>query len=152
MRARIVGFCVGIVVLPLALVAGPHGAAAAPAAAPRAAATANVDYRVTVQTGNVTGAGTDANVYVRLVGARATSRAIELDSEIDNFERNTYNVFTLTLPDLGTINRICMWRNDAGLGDEWNLTAVSVNAGFAPRTAYFRGWMPAFTWICRPAS
>lgn len=44
-------------------------------------------YIVTVQTGNVRGAGTDANVYITLYGSNGSSEEKRLDNDPTNFER-----------------------------------------------------------------
>lgn len=45
-------------------------------------------YKVTVQTGDKRGAGTDADISVMLIGAAGKSEEIKLESSADNFERN----------------------------------------------------------------
>jgi len=111
-------------------------------------------YAVTVYTTNVSGAGTDANVRVYFFGDRGKSGQVVLDkSGYNDFEAGREDNYRLTLPDLGNIKSVCLWRDDAGLGDEWNVSHVVAGIEGDPRvaTAAFNGWMPAFKWICRPA-
>src|SRR5262245_33926477 len=79
----------------LALTAGVATAAAQASDVTPAAAKAivpppavGVDYHVTAHTGNISGAGTDGNVYLRLYGSRGVSPEVQLDDSNDNFERN----------------------------------------------------------------
>lgn len=44
-------------------------------------------YIVTIQTGNLRGAGTDANVYITLYGSEGSSGEKRLDNDPANFER-----------------------------------------------------------------
>lgn len=44
--------------------------------------------QVRVRTGDVRGAGTDADVSIILKGSKAHSEEIQLESSADNFERN----------------------------------------------------------------
>ena len=52
-----------------------------------------LDYEVTVVTGDVSYAGTDAHVYVQMYGTSGITQEVELDDEKDNFERNQTDVF-----------------------------------------------------------
>lgn len=44
--------------------------------------------QVKVRTGDVRGAGTDADISIILIGSKASSEEILLESSADNFERN----------------------------------------------------------------
>ena len=52
-------------------------------------------YRVRVRTGNIRGAGTDADVIIVLFGANGSSGEQKLDSGRDDFERGPWNPPTL---------------------------------------------------------
>lgn len=54
---------------------------------------ADVPYQLSVHTGDVSGAGTDANVFVVLYGERGKSDTCWLRNKTDNFERNEVDVF-----------------------------------------------------------
>ena len=55
------------------------------------------NYEVTVVTGNVRHAGTDAHVYLQMYGKAGMTQEVELDDEKDNFERNMTDVFKASL-------------------------------------------------------
>lgn len=44
--------------------------------------------QVSIQTGDVRGAGTDADISIILFGANGQSQELKLESSADNFERN----------------------------------------------------------------
>ena len=50
-------------------------------------------YQLSVHTGDVSGAGTDANVFVVLYGDQGKSDTYWLRSKTDNFERNEVDMF-----------------------------------------------------------
>jgi hypothetical protein len=43
-------------------------------------------YKITVYTGNVRGAGTDANVFIQIYGNLGDTGAVTLDNKENNFE------------------------------------------------------------------
>lgn len=45
-------------------------------------------YKVSVRTMDERGAGTDADVTIKLVGAQASTAELKLESSANNFERN----------------------------------------------------------------
>src|SRR5204862_6783499 len=57
-------------------------------------------YQVTVVTGDVPGAGTDANVYISLFGYVASSSDNRLNSTIARFEQVQTEVFSLPFTHL----------------------------------------------------
>ena len=74
---------------------------------------------MSVKTSDVSGAGTDANVFVLIFGAMGDSGEIQLkDSETNKspFERNQVDVFTLknTL-SLGELSKVRVWHDNKGL-------------------------------------
>lgn len=52
-----------------------------------------VDYTVTITTSDIKGAGTDANVFIELVGDKGSSGRRLLDNSKNNFERAQVNQF-----------------------------------------------------------
>lgn len=48
-------------------------------------------YKVTVRTSDKRGAGTDADITIKLIGAEAQSAELKLESSANNFERNQVN-------------------------------------------------------------
>jgi hypothetical protein len=56
-------------------------------------------YTICTHTSNVTDAGTDSNVEVRLWGTQASSTKVDLDNSDDNFERGRWDCFGLIFSD-----------------------------------------------------
>jgi len=63
-------------------------------------------YVVHTFTGDVRGAGTDANVYVTLFGDRGDSGRKVLDNNENNFERSQKDTFNVVCPHLGKLKKI----------------------------------------------
>ena len=83
-------------------------------------------YRITVETGDVRGAGTDANVFVTLHGSKGTMSDRLLESHPENFERGRTDVFTVRTQDLGEIERIDLRHDNSGPSPAWYIERVSV--------------------------
>ncbi|MER5890656.1 PLAT/LH2 domain-containing protein [Streptomyces sp. NPDC001941] len=84
------------------------------------------DYQISVFTGNVNGAGTDANVFLTLYGSRGSSDELQLDSEGDDFERASTSVFTYTLEDLGDLRKVRVRHDNSGARPGWFLSRILV--------------------------
>ena len=61
-------------------------------------------YEVEVKTGDVRGAGTDANVYIEIYGENGNSGRHILDGPGNNFERNKTDVFGVEAVDLWKVD------------------------------------------------
>jgi hypothetical protein len=86
-------------------------------------------YAVYVHTGDEIGAGTDANVKIRMYGTERDSGWCPLEASMthrDKFERNHVDEFLLELPFLGKIKRISICHDGAGIGAGWYLGRVSI--------------------------
>lgn len=64
-----------------------------------------ISYTVSVTTGDRRGAGTDANVYVKVIGTKGHSGDRLLESPGNNFERGKTDVFGIDCVDLGDIQK-----------------------------------------------
>src|SRR5690242_3707781 len=88
------------------------------------------NYDVIVHTADEDGAGTDANVFIRLFGAhRRHSREYELDNpDRNDFEQGNRDHFILRkVPDdLGEVRAITIRQDNTGLYAAWTLDAVHV--------------------------
>jgi len=87
-------------------------------------------YLITVVTGDKTGAGTDANVYLTLYGEKGNSTELFLDNPNRNdFERNQTDTFTIPpsqVGDLGAIRRIYLRHDNSGFAPGWYVASVTV--------------------------
>ncbi len=64
-----------------------------------------INYEVTVKTGNVRGAGTDANVFLQMFGDKEGVEK-QLENKENNFEKNNIDNFTLISDNLGEL-KVC---------------------------------------------
>ena len=89
-------------------------------------------YTIRVHTGDVKGAGTDANVYLYLYGEQGDSGRLELrksETYRNPFERNRIDVFTRELMDIGNLKRVVVGHDNSGLlGGAWFLDKVGATA------------------------
>lgn len=85
------------------------------------------EYTIIIQTGNIFGAGTDANVYVQLHGTEGSSEVMYLDDPAaDNFETGSVDEFGMELPDFGFIEGILLGHDNTGDGPGWFVDFVVV--------------------------
>ena len=99
-------------------------------------------YTIYVTTSNIPDAGTDADVYMEMWGTKG-SREFELDNPgHDDFEKGNTDVFSVTLPDLGEIQRVCIRHSDTGNKPGWHLQDIRVVSEQGEEwTFYFNQWL-----------
>ena len=84
-------------------------------------------YRVTIKTGTMDGAGTDAGIFVTFHGARGVSNECELDSPGDDFERGSTGYYLVeTVNNVGALDHIVIRSDNAGKYAEYYLESVTV--------------------------
>jgi hypothetical protein len=83
-------------------------------------------YLITVQTGDVENAGSDANVFITLFGANASSGERFLDNAEDNFERGRTDVFSHEMRDLGEIRFVRIRHDNTGNKPGWFLERILI--------------------------
>lgn len=87
------------------------------------------DFDVIVKTGDVKGAGTDANVYCALIDDEGKrSRDIKLDCTWRNdFEKGSIDHFkVINESTLTNIVKVELWRDSKGLADDWYVELVKI--------------------------
>uniref|UniRef100_A0A1I8I840 PLAT domain-containing protein n=1 Tax=Macrostomum lignano TaxID=282301 RepID=A0A1I8I840_9PLAT len=112
--------------------------------------TAEMSYNVSVKTGDVAGAGTDANVFLTIFGKNGETGERQLrasDSALNKFERNRIDMFKIESPDIGEVTMLgktAMIRE--GHGHRPDVPAVESKQGPAEgggRTGDCRAELPA---------
>lgn len=85
-------------------------------------------FTVTVTTGDEFGAGTNANVFITLIGADASSGEATLDTaSFDDFERNTTTNYTVDAGrNIGAVRQIRLRHDNTGVGPGWFVGRVVV--------------------------
>jgi glycerophosphoryl diester phosphodiesterase len=103
----------------------------------------NMAYGLTIVTGDVRNAGTDAGVTFTVTGARGSS-SVRVDTRPRHrMERNTTTWVTLPSDDLGPLVSITVQRDDGGIAPAWFLEHVLVRSAryHATSKAIFRCWI-----------
>lgn len=86
-----------------------------------------VKYEIIVITGDVKGAGTDANVFLTVYGANGDSGRRQLRQKFRNlFERGRTDRFVLEMLDLGELLRVKMEHDNSGSNCGWYLECAEV--------------------------
>lgn len=79
-------------------------------------------YVITVTTGDIKGAGTDANVFATVFGEHGDTGERKLaksSTHRDKFERGHDDVFEIEALDLGDLERLRIRHDNWGLGADW---------------------------------
>ncbi|XP_060083712.1 lipoxygenase homology domain-containing protein 1-like [Ylistrum balloti] len=87
---------------------------------------ARTTYQITVKTGDVRYAGTDANVFVKIYGEKGVTKKLMLDDSKNNFERNMTDDFTMETVDVGSMSKILVGHDNAGVGAGWFLDNIKI--------------------------
>jgi hypothetical protein len=101
----------------------------------------NAAYGLTIHTGDVLLAGTNANVAFTLTGSQG-SATVNLDANRP-MEQNETTFVTLQSPDLGKLESISVQRDDNGIAPDWFLDTIEVKSfryGVSAR-ADFNRWI-----------
>ncbi|KAF7667477.1 hypothetical protein LDENG_00061370 [Lucifuga dentata] len=85
-----------------------------------------MNYEVTVVTGDVTFAGTNARVFIQIYGEKGKTEFIILKSRSNNYERNITEIFKIEARDVGKILKIRIGHDGSGIGAGWFLESVDV--------------------------
>ena len=86
-----------------------------------------VKYEIIIITGDVKGAGTDANVFITLYGVNGDSGIRQLQQKFRNlFERDHTDRFVLEMLDLGELLRVKVEHDNSGPSAGWFLECVEV--------------------------
>ena len=85
-------------------------------------------YKVQVKTGDIRGAGTDANVFLQLFGEHSDTGEQKLESSGNNFERGHTDTFGIEAVDLGEITKARVGHDGSGFGSGWFLDNIVVTA------------------------
>lgn len=95
-------------------------------------------YTIQVRTGSDSLAGTDSNVYIRLMGTEGQTEEIHLPArDIFAFEAGSVDTFVLEVPDIGELQRCCIGHDNSDHGFGWHLLDVRVEDDETDRTWVF---------------
>ncbi|XP_058493118.1 lipoxygenase homology domain-containing protein 1 [Solea solea] len=86
-------------------------------------------YKVSVRTGDMYGAGTDANVFLTIygdLGDTGERKLAKSESNKNKFERGAVDKFSIEAVDLGQVFKIHIRHDNSMMGPDWNLDQVEV--------------------------
>ncbi|GLC44364.1 hypothetical protein PLESTF_000049800 [Pleodorina starrii] len=86
------------------------------------------NYKVTVYTSDIRGAGTDSDVLLTIYGDKGDTGERLLDNSTNNFERNQVDNFIVSSDNIGAIQKIKIRSSGKGLGAAWHLNKVEVQS------------------------
>merc|ERR1712072_28347 len=101
-------------------------------------------YRLNIKTGRRNFAGTDADVYVNIIGEQGQTGKIVLgksSTNSDAFERNQEDVFTVEGKHVGKISKVTIGHNNKGRGSAWYLDSLSIEVGTCTTTLEVWKWL-----------
>ncbi|XP_078530890.1 lipoxygenase homology domain-containing protein 1 isoform X2 [Lissotriton helveticus] len=97
-------------------------------------------YTINVKTSDVTGAGTDANVFLIIFGENGDTGTLALkqSDHSNKFERNQMDTFKF--PDMLSLGDLCkvrVWHDNSGIGPGWHLEFIDVKDDTINKTFRF---------------
>uniref|UniRef100_A0A8C7GXC0 Lipoxygenase homology PLAT domains 1 n=1 Tax=Oncorhynchus kisutch TaxID=8019 RepID=A0A8C7GXC0_ONCKI len=107
-----------------------------------------INYEITVVTGDVSFAGTNANVFIQIYGGKGKTEVVNLASRSNNYERATTeifkeDVFTITAIELGPLRKLRIRQDNAASYSSWYLDRVEIVDTKDDTTYYF----PCNRWL-----
>ncbi|XP_035377622.1 lipoxygenase homology domain-containing protein 1-like [Electrophorus electricus] len=109
-----------------------------------------IKYRVTICTGTVSGSGTDASVYLNVIGDLGDSgeRLMFMSkNNVNKFEKGNADEFIIEVVSLGTIRRVRIGHDGRGGGCGWFLDKVVVREEGQPESTSVE--FPCYRWLDR---
>lgn len=102
-------------------------------------------YDVVVETGQESGSGTDANIFLNITGSRGSTGEVRLNGLVSGnaFETGSFDSFHLeAVRDVGTITSITLRSDDKYAGSAWYFASVKVTpSGKSPIHLGYYGWL-----------
>ncbi|XP_023816876.1 lipoxygenase homology domain-containing protein 1 [Oryzias latipes] len=83
-----------------------------------------VIYEVTVETGDVQGAGTDTQIYMSVFGANGSTEEMLLEKNEDRFERGQEDTFNMEIDDIAPLRKMRIRIDGSGSRPDWFLDKV----------------------------
>uniref|UniRef100_H2LK33 Lipoxygenase homology PLAT domains 1 n=1 Tax=Oryzias latipes TaxID=8090 RepID=H2LK33_ORYLA len=86
-----------------------------------------VIYEVTVETGDVQGAGTDTQIYMSVFGANGSTEEMLLEKNEDRFERGQEDTFNMEIDDIAPLRKMRIRIDGSGSRPDWFLDKVNLS-------------------------
>uniref|UniRef100_A0A803U0L0 Lipoxygenase homology PLAT domains 1 n=1 Tax=Anolis carolinensis TaxID=28377 RepID=A0A803U0L0_ANOCA len=81
-------------------------------------------YEVTVVTGDISHAGTDAGIFITLSGSNGCSEEMQLDKNGDRFEIGQRDTFIMEIPDIAPLKKMRIRTDGEGCRPDWFLEEI----------------------------
>eukprot|EP00854_Cymbomonas_tetramitiformis_P004275 gene4275-5262_t len=105
-----------------------------------------IDFKVSVHTSDLRGAGTDANVSVTLMGEKGVIGPNKLEAKRSDFERGQCDVFSIKARDVGPLQKLQIGHDNSGPAPSWHLAKVEVAQANGPALLF-----PCGRWLAKDA-
>uniref|UniRef100_H3CLV0 Lipoxygenase homology PLAT domains 1 n=1 Tax=Tetraodon nigroviridis TaxID=99883 RepID=H3CLV0_TETNG len=105
-------------------------------------------YRITICTGNVGGGGTDASVFLNIIGDLGDTgerSMITSKNNVNKFEKGNHDEFLIESVCLGRVSRVRVGHDGRGGGCGWFLDKVTVREEGQPESSAIE--FPCFRWL-----
>ena len=86
-----------------------------------------VPFEMTIHTGDVKDAGTDAKVFVKFFGEKGTTSDIHVDKCSERFERARADLIKLEIEDVGKLVKMRVGHDGKGSRNQWFIEKVRIN-------------------------
>uniref|UniRef100_A0A669B819 Lipoxygenase homology PLAT domains 1 n=1 Tax=Oreochromis niloticus TaxID=8128 RepID=A0A669B819_ORENI len=109
-----------------------------------------IKYRVTICTGNVSGSGTDATVFLNVLGDLGDTGdrlMIMSKNNVNKFEKGNHDEFLIESVSLGQVRRVRVGHDGRGGGCGWYLDKVMVREEGQPESMATE--FPCYRWLDR---
>lgn len=84
-------------------------------------------YAIWIRTGQETLAGTDSNVFIKLIGTHGETESLHLpERDIFSFESGSTDSYVLEVPDVGDLTRCCVGHDDTEGDSGWYVVDVRI--------------------------
>ncbi|MGI5466223.1 PLAT/LH2 domain-containing protein [Streptomyces sp. CA-132043] len=105
----------------------------------------NITYSINIGTADVDDAGTDAAVKIQLIGEKGKSPEIPLDKAGNDFERKDFDVYKVTIDDIGDSKKVRVFHDNSGIAPGWCMGSLSIGWRSADDRQY-QNWWPELGW------
>ncbi len=86
----------------------------------------DVEYMITLKTGNIDFAGTDANVFITLYGDKGSTDEIVLDNPGNDRERNATDIYRIMSRDIGNLTKVRLRHDNAHAAAGWYVSSMVI--------------------------
>ncbi|MBK8944982.1 MAG: hypothetical protein IPM32_06870 [Ignavibacteriae bacterium] len=97
-----------------------------------------MDFRISIKTGSVDNAGTDADVTIKIYGSLFNTQDLILNEHKNKnvFEKESIDEFLINSDDFGEVEKIEIWHNNKWFGADWFLESCTIE-NLTNKKSYF---------------